>query len=413
MMPHPERRGTTEQGFWSLFISLLFHGLLIFVLWCLVINVTRQESIFLIASSPRQSPEAPLDVLIQQAAEVSPTDRAETSEDVSGSQEAVNASLDALIADALRSSRTVDPAPSSEDPPSIEFFGTRAYGTRFVFLLDGSYSMDARDGARFRRARDELLRAVSELDGDQSYYVFLFSWYVAELDKGSERAYRAVREGHAQRLRKWLDDSTLGPGTDPRRALSLAREMKPDAVFLLSDGQFNQPRASWSESGWLDENANPLDFDVQQGVETFYRGIPIHTIAFENPFTRSAMEQISQSSGGSFRYVHTDSLEPIESEQFLKLWKEIDQERRDHNDPIREYQVRLSAARELISNGELLLAEYIVRPLTDADPTKILNPKLLEEVLQILHTEIGDARLEDFSLPPEIERVIYSTSSRS
>lgn len=410
MMPHPERRGTAERGFWSLFISLLFHGLLALVLWCLVINVTRQESIFLIASSARPSPKAPLDVTIEQAAESQPTDLTEAKEDAPGTREAVNASLDAFIADALRPTETGDADQSAMEPPSVEFFGSRAFGNRFVFLLDISYSMNARQGARFQRARDELLRAVSALNSGQSYYVFLFCWNVDEMGREPERSYLAVRQGHTERLRKWLDDTTLGPGTDPRRALSMARDMKPDAVFLLSDGQFNQPRTPWSESGWLDETQNVLDLDVQTGVDKFYRSIPIHTIAFENPFTRTAMEQIATSTGGSSRYIHTDSLRPIDSQKFSNLCKEIAEKRGDAKDRRREYQARLSAARELICDGELLFAEYIVRPLADAEPSQILNPTLLDDVLQILHTELGDARLEDFPLPAEIDWIVKTGS---
>ncbi len=189
--------------------------------------------------------------------------------------------------------------------------------------------------------------------------------------------------------------------------------MKPDAVFLLSDGQFNQPRTPMSESGWLDERGERLDISVQQGVEKIYKDVPIHTIAFENPFTKTAMEAISQATGGEFKYVKTQTLQPVDSERFLTALRDIKRKHRYENDPTREYQTRLSLARELISDGELLFAEYIVRPLRHAPPSKILNPTLLQDVLSILSSEIGDARLEDFEQPPELGQILAEGASET
>ena len=102
----------------------------------------------------------------------------------------------------------------------------------------------------------------------------------------------------SRRLRSWIYDVSLGAGTDPRRASRCAHQMHPDAVFLLSDGQFNQPQTPLSESGWIDDRGERLEGDVQAGVEMIYRDIPVHTVAFENPFTVSAMQQIAEASGG-------------------------------------------------------------------------------------------------------------------
>jgi hypothetical protein len=274
--------------------------------------------------------------------------------------------------------------------------------------------MNARKGARFQRARDELLRAVSELQAGQSYYVFLFCWNVEEMLRGRDRDYLDVKPGHVQKLRRWLNDVSLGPGTDPRQALSLAHRMNPDAVFLLSDGQFNQPRTPWSESGWLGENENRVDLGVQEGVEKFYRRIPIHTISFENPFTVDAMKDIARSSGGSSQYIRTNSLQPIDSQRFVDLVAEIDRKYGQQADRTREYQARLSAARELICDGELLYAEYIVRPLAEAPPAEILNPTLLDDVMDILRSELAETRLEDFqSLPSDFAPSFHAETPRT
>ncbi len=258
--------------------------------------------------------------------------------------------------------------------------------------------MDARDGERFKRACDELLQSVAKLRAGQSYYVFLFCWKTDEMFYDPSVQYVQVASQHEERLRRWIYDVSLGAGTDPRRALSLAERMKPDAVFLLSDGQFNWPRTPLSESGWIDDQGNRSQADVQTGIETFYRNIPVHTIAFENPFTVSKMQQIAEATGGKCRYIPTRSHAPVDAGQFREALRRIDQQQADERDSPREYRMRLSYARELITAGELVYAEYLIRPLRHADSSKITNPVLLARVLAILDAELGSTRLEDFEL---------------
>ena len=391
----PQRPDSLGTGFRSLLLSLLFHALLALLLWCLVITVTKPVSIYLVGSTAGGKQAVSVDVESPEA-ELVLESEAESADTAAGAN---NAALDALIAEAMRTAATPSLRPAAPAQRSVEFFGTRAVGDRFVFVLDISYSMNARRGARFERACDELIRAVSQLRVGQRYYVFLFCWNFDAMYFDRELQYAEVVPGHESKLRHWIQDINLGAGTDPRRSLSLAHRMQPDAVFLLSDGEFNEPSTPMSETGWLDDQDQRVEMSVQEGVERIYRDTPIHTIAFENPFTSEAMARIATATGGEFRYVKTPKLEPIDSEGFLTLLQELERKHRADKDPAREYQRRLSLARELISNGELLYAEYLIRPLHRASRSEILNPKLLDELSEILNSELGEARLEDF-LPP-------------
>lgn len=404
-----QHRASPGSGFAPLLLSLLFHACLALLLWCLVITVTKRESIHLVGSTSGRSQAVPVELQVPDvpATEAAPTESEPTD------QEGSNDWLDTLIADALHSGASSIPNERVEELPFVEFFGTRAEGDRFVFVLDISYSMNARRGARFRRACDELNRAVSNLRPGQSYYVFLFCWSLGVMHYDRDIEYASVQDGHENELRNWIYDVSLGAGTDPRRALALAVRMKPDAVFLLSDGEFNQPRTPLSESGWLDADGEQVDVSVQEGVEEYCEDLPIHTIAFENPFTQAAMEAISRATGGQFRYVKTPSLQPIDSARFLTCLKQIDQKHRHETNPTREHQTRLTLARELISDGELLYAEYIMRPLYHASPANILNPSLLKELLAVLKSEVGETRLEDFEQPPELRQILHHESSTS
>ena len=139
----------------------------------------------------------------------------------------------------------------------------------------------------------------------------------------------------------------------------------------------------------------------KQGVESFYRDTSIHTIAFENPFTLAAMQDIADATGGNCRYIKTGTFRPVDSDRFLSALRQIDEKRQSESHPRQEYNRRLYYAREFIEEGELVYAEYLVRPLRHADRSLIDNETLLSRVLAILDAELGEARLEDYEPAPE------------
>jgi Mg-chelatase subunit ChlD len=382
----------------SFLVSLLVHGLLVVGLWWLVYTTARQQTIILMASSSESAGDVTLE-LASKGKQVQPLVVVDqfTPVDLIAAKKSLIAG--SMKADARSPSRNFEPA-------QINFFGTRAFGARFVFVLDISYSMDAREGERFRRARDELLRSVSDLKQGQSYYVFLFCWETKKMFYNRSVEYVEVAPGHVQKLHDWIHTVSLGAGTDPRRALALAKEMRPDAVFLLSDGHFNKPNWPRSDAGWIDARGEPFKAEVQEGVDLFYRDTSIHTIAFENPFALAAMQAIADATGGNCRYIKTETYRPVDSKRFLTALLRIDQIRRHQSRRRQEYQRRLSYARDFIGQGELVYAEYLVRPLRHAEESLITNKTLLTRVLTVLDAELGELRLEDFESAPELGEVL-------
>lgn len=390
--------GSSRAPIGSFLVSLLLHAALVFALWCLVYGAGNRQTISLTAartlSAGKVSHELISKVkLVQPLAvprEFAPAGSTVTKESlIAGSMEA----------DMRSWHRDLEPA-------QVEFFGASAFGSQFVFLLDISYSMNARQGNRFSRARDELVRSVSNLRPGQSYYVFLFCWETKEMFYDPTPKYVRVASGHEQRLNDWLASTSLGPGTDPRRALALAQRMKPDAVFLLSDGRFNEPSWTRSDTGWVDRQGKLFEANVQDGVESFYQDTAIHTIAFENPLALAAMQDIASATDGSCRYIKTESHRPVNAERFLNALRRIDKKRHSESHLHQEYRTRLSYARELIEEGELVYAEYLVRPLRDAKRSAVANQALLQRVLTILDTELGEVRLEDFDPAPELGEIL-------
>ena len=187
-----------------------------------------------------------------------------------------------------------------------EYFGTVAYGNRFVYILDKSTSMNrSRAGAptpdsRFARARYELLRSIDRLAPYQSFYVILFSTSTRRMfdDESPVPVTIPATPENKLRLREWLEAAHVGGGTDPREALFLAVSIAPDAIFFLSDGDFNRVSGNKKHRLFADD---PEAEQLVQRINRTYT--PIHTFAYEDPDSKRRMENLAQLSGGDYKYI--------------------------------------------------------------------------------------------------------------
>lgn len=113
-----------------------------------------------------------------------------------------------------------------------EFFGMQAEGQFFVFVVDCSGSMIRR--ARLSRAKQELTRAVQSLKFPQRFHVIFYNEAPRELIGGPFSADQAAK----RKLEGFLRQVPADGETDPRAAMRAAIALRPDAIFLLSDGQY-------------------------------------------------------------------------------------------------------------------------------------------------------------------------------
>ena len=114
------------------------------------------------------------------------------------------------------------------------FFGIRARGQFFVYVVDCSGSM--LDDDRLTRATIEVRRSVLSLEEPQKFEVIFYNNESMPMP-GGPRPRTADLQAKNQLL-SWLRLIEPDGGTDPRLALKQAISLKPDAVFLLSDGEF-------------------------------------------------------------------------------------------------------------------------------------------------------------------------------
>lgn len=181
---------------------------------------------------------------------------------------------------------------------SAGVWNVRAGGTRFAYVVDFSGSIIVAVDALKR----ELKRSVGKLSKQQSFNVIIFysvSGQRAEefrTERFTARMQPATNDAK-QAFFDWIDRKQPSGSTEPLAALQQALRMRPDAVFLFSDG-------------WFDERVESAVQQVNADV-----GAQIHCLVFDElllqdtsdvpRLTRGAqrLQRIAEASNGQFKVV--------------------------------------------------------------------------------------------------------------
>lgn len=137
--------------------------------------------------------------------------------------------------------RPTNPTQGGEGPlggapaGGTSFLGIQDVGTRFVYVIDRSFSME-NDNA-LQAAKLELLASLERLDETQQFQVIFYNNEVTPLEPRS-REMLMFWGSDPQRLQVREQVRALGPGggTAHLPALRKALSYNPDVVFLLTDG---------------------------------------------------------------------------------------------------------------------------------------------------------------------------------
>ncbi len=204
-----------------------------------------------------------------------------------------DADVRVLTQDEMKKPRSVflqEPGGSSDDryggdsdwydlPPwrKTTFFGLHARGQFFVFVVDCSGSMV--DDDRLTRATLELRRSVMALVEPQKFEVIFYNNESIPMPGGPIP--RTADLQAKNQMMAWLRLIEPDGGTDPRPAMKQAISLKPDAVFLLSDGEF--PEGTVNEVARLNT-----------------RKIPIHCVDLAGGLAGDHLKRIADASGGQY-----------------------------------------------------------------------------------------------------------------
>lgn len=285
--------------------SLVAHVSLILVLACWVYAAGKSSNGLLLRAEVGESESVALDLV--QTFELEPQQAASPASPVVTPEVSLNVQLDKLLptpSELSTESLMVDlasaAASTQNDVSTAEardvlqergygrganFFGSHAYGDRFVYVVDSSSSMT---GPRWTAACEQLLRSIDQLEPGQEFFVICFDYRTSFLFNlpPHRLKYSSKTEKSVRGVRTWLQSRTLGKATMPAEALEVALKLNPDAVFLLSDGEL--------------QDESLLMLRMLNAPSTTTRQVPIHTISLFSGEGWWTLQQIAADSGGSF-----------------------------------------------------------------------------------------------------------------
>lgn len=116
-------------------------------------------------------------------------------------------------------------------------FGIEAQGHRFVYVLDRSASTGEDAGVALRASKRELLASLDRLDDVQQFQIVFYNHRprVFAQQGGAGRLVFAGEAGRAS-ARRFVESIGADGGTDHVAAIETAARLRPDAIFLVTDG---------------------------------------------------------------------------------------------------------------------------------------------------------------------------------
>jgi hypothetical protein len=192
--------------------------------------------------------------------------------------------------------RAMGSSVASDAKSAAQFFGVKATGRRFVFIVDSSNSMR---GGKFAAAKEELMYSIRRLTKDQAFYIIFFDRDAERMlllpDKEPPLLPVPATNDHINRVEKWTETVENELRTDPFEAVKFAIEMVPDAIYLLTDGKFTDR----GQTERFLKNNNVTD----DPVEGYRPKVVIHTICFWQKDGEETLQAIAKDYRGTYRFV--------------------------------------------------------------------------------------------------------------
>lgn len=188
-----------------------------------------------------------------------------------------------LAEDAARPRATGPTGPTA----TVSLFGSKgAEGRSFVFLIDRSQSMGGDGLGVIEAAAKELATSIGSLEETQKFQVIAYNQKPLHLT-GKELL--PATAGNKQQLIDFVKNLPAFGATEHEVGIYAALKLKPDAIFLLSDG--GDPML----------NAGQL-----KGIRAAARGTAIHCLQFGSGAKgdeRNFLETLAEYTGGSYLYI--------------------------------------------------------------------------------------------------------------
>ncbi|MGB7161492.1 MAG: hypothetical protein WBD40_25760, partial [Tepidisphaeraceae bacterium] len=182
--------------------------------------------------------------------------------------------------------------------PKANFVGISGNARRVVYVCDATGTML---GLKFKLLQKQLYKAMDILKPIQGFNVIFFKGGDSDAEWSNPFAEELVvaNPQNKQKVRGFIETfQVVGKGTNPLPALRLAFAQKPQLVYFLTDGEFN------NVVGYDQVLAEVRKLNADKSVK-------VNTIAFmsEDEKAEQALQTMARENGGRFVKVSDRDLE--------------------------------------------------------------------------------------------------------
>jgi secreted protein with Ig-like and vWFA domain len=183
-------------------------------------------------------------------------------------------------------------APPEGGKARTSLFGVVGEGYKFVYALDRSGSME---GEPLRAVKEELIRSLSTLGSVHQFQIIFYNHQPTLLNPtGVSGRLAFATEENKRRVERFLDSIKASGGTDHAEAIKAAVRLRPDVIFLLTDGDDPKLTAAQLEK-----------------IGRMAAGIVINTVELGSgpkPAGESFLALLARQQGGAYAYIDTSTL---------------------------------------------------------------------------------------------------------
>lgn len=174
----------------------------------------------------------------------------------------------------------------------VTFFGVKGTGTKFVYLVDRSASME---GAPLAAAKQQVAESLSSLDSIHQFQIIFFNARAQPFSFNGQERIAFATEQNVSLAARLLAGVTEDGSTDCFEALKVALRLRPDVIFFLTDADSPLDKRDMDEILSLNQRAGTMISTVEFG-----RG--------PDPGRFNFLKALAQRTGGQYGYVNTNSL---------------------------------------------------------------------------------------------------------
>ena len=172
---------------------------------------------------------------------------------------------------------------------TVSFFGEQGKGTKFMYVLDHSESME---GVPLRMAKEELIRSFESLDKFHQFNIVFYNGWHQLWRPGKKLPFATAEE--KEDAKQYVQRVQAIGGTKHFDPIKEAIEHRPDVIFLLTDGE--------SYDDYTLRLAELTRLNSRRGYDAQIIVIQFGSESLTSSPSR-ALQQLAEQNHGQYKYV--------------------------------------------------------------------------------------------------------------